>query len=196
MPFANPLLAQPLREDLAKLEQILGLLDVERDATVRADLAAELVNECALIEDTKERSLYPMLRSDGFETEAAELLRGTEVVRDAMKPVFLAVHHTVPIDVHQSDPTGFESALSALCREIRAQREREDIVLARVTQRLSRAENAQVAEVVEAKRRTAVARPRTTRNPLRRLLSRAVTKVEREFPDTSHQYHPGRDKLA
>ncbi len=55
-----------LRQDLERLDRILAFLKTESDHTTRADLAEELVRECAHLEDTKERALYPFLSSAGL----------------------------------------------------------------------------------------------------------------------------------
>jgi hypothetical protein len=187
----------PLRDDVERLDRILALLGAESDHTARADLAEELMRECALLEDTKERALYPFLESAGFAEPTARLRASTEMLRSSMEPVYEAVHQTLPMYVHlQEEPGAFEHHVTELCVAIRTHRDHESprirvdraAALKRARQHLD--------QRLRSERRRALQRPHPGHNSVTRLLERVLDGIERRLPDAGAQYRPARDKVA
>jgi hypothetical protein len=190
----SPSILQPVEEDIDRLDRVLTLLETEHDPTSRADLAEELVHEAALLEDANDRAVYPSLVEAGFEAIADELRRSGESLRGAMDPVFLALHHSVPMDAHFNDDN-LDQEIERLREATRSHLVREIDDLSLVQAEVGRDAADRLRRRLGAARRHAVDRPRPSQNPLRRAMTRLSSRIERRFPDTASQYRPGREKL-
>jgi hypothetical protein len=174
----------------------LDLLDAERVAAARADLASELIGICARYENVKELVVYPALRvltAQSPEVDQAE--RDQRRVRDAMGEIRRRTQHIKPTNVHADDPEGFEQALHELTTAIRVHVEHEDSVLLPMLSEMNTRMSDELCRDVEH----AVAHASTHPNPPRNRFARTIVGVEewieRELKDESTSWHPGVEKL-
>jgi hypothetical protein len=194
MSLSTLAILSPVSADIDRVERVLALLGDERDPIVRADLAEELVNEEALLEDSKDQALYPFLSEVGFDEIAEDLRRSSLLLRGAMSPVFFAVHDSVPLDAHFNDED-LALDIERLCDRVQTHMALEVTDLSFVSTYLTFEEKERIRKRLRNARRRAVDRPRHTHNPLRRLMTRIASRIDRRLPDTSAQYRPGREKL-
>ena len=136
------------------------------------------------------------LEESGHEAAAARMRASSESLQEAMEPVFGRVQHVDPISANAPDPEGFEHDLVVLCGAVRAHLADERQELAQIEPELSPVDSDDLTARLDSKRRDAVPNPHPGRNPIVRLVRRAAGKMERDFPDSSQQHRPGRDKLA
>lgn len=192
----TPLTLEPVEQDRQQLLAVLSLLDEATEPEVRADLAEELVRVCARYEDVMSRALYPALRDEFPDLQALdEVDRRQKEVRDAMRDVDGRTRHVKPINVHADDPEGFEDALERLIASVRSELRLEDRVVPDLVSQL----DSDSAERLRSKLTAAVAHatshPDPPENPIARLVTTAVDKLDRKLEDSSTTSHPGRQRL-
>jgi hypothetical protein len=180
-PFTQiPEALNALGEDLIASDDLVDRLQCEPDATVRAGLSIELVRRTALVEDTMERAVYGVVEERSPELAAACRRRAIHL-REQMMPIDDRTRNVAPIDVHTSDPEGFERALVDFEATLEDVRSWESRTLYPLLGDLGPSETAELARRVATARRHASEHPKPS-GRVGRLLHKVQAKLE-HFPD-------------
>lgn len=187
---------EPVEQDRQQLFAVLSLLDEATEWEIRADLAEELVRVSARYEDVKSRALYPALKDEFPDLQALdEVDRRQRAVRDAMRDVDGRTRHVKPINAHADDPEGFEDALERLIGSVRSALRLEESVVFDLVSQLGSDSTERLRSNLEAAVAHATSHPDPPRNPVARLVTVAVDKLDRKLEDASTTWHPGRQRL-
>ncbi|HWD24513.1 MAG TPA: hypothetical protein VG368_03530 [Acidimicrobiales bacterium] len=180
-----PIVLEALRGDLDSIDASVKRLEDERDPTTRADLAMELIRVTSLVVDTMERSVYGEI--EGQYPEIAEAGReGSNRLREAMVPVDHRTRHVTAVDVHRSDPEGFEQELAVLRRTVNEVRSWESRVLYPCLAGLSAQESASLADHTVHARKHASEHPAPAGRIVRTL--HKVGAIMDHYPDIADRH--------
>ena len=193
--MAVPAALEPIADNYRRIAMILDVLATESELAARADLAEELVRTCATSEDAKEQALYPILVALGKTAMTERMRQSARHLGEAMVPIFQAVRHSVPLDVHTPDPSGFERNLERFVALLKTHLDLERDELFPKLSGLADQEVQRVAHALDAAHRHALEHPLPPHNPVARWLTRIEEHVD-HLADTSEQYRPGRRRLA
>jgi hypothetical protein len=181
-PTKLPEALRPIDDDLIAAGRIVERLADERDAAVRADLTMELIRRTSLVEDTMERAVFGAVEQRA--PEIAERARSEAArLRGSMVPIDGRTRHVSAIDVHTSDPEGFERELAALQLTLGEVRSWEATSLFPVIESLSTEERTELLAHVERARHHASEHPKA-QGPIGRTLHKVGAKLD-HFPDTA-----------
>jgi hypothetical protein len=191
---AFPTALEPLVEDYSLIDEVLATLPDAAEEAVRADLAEQLIRAAAPAEDAKEQVLWPFLEDHGHGREAEALRASAHRVGEAMLEIDRAVRHSVPLDVHKSDPEGVERDIAALVGALKRHRELESTTLFPFLRGLPDDEAKSLADALQRARARGLDHPLPPHNPVLRWLARIEERLDR-VADTSEKYRPGQERI-
>ncbi len=188
--YSLPPFMDVLKSDYELIDKLRHALEIQTEFAARAELVSELVRVVSRVEDTHERVLSGLLSAGGSPRIAFDFERHLISMRQKLKPVYAAVHNTVPIDVYTPEPEGTERMVQDLLGELEQQLAFERSELFPTASTLVEFQSEDLARRYKKASHSALEYPIPPKSHAARMFLRFAEKLDHSITDTSEQYRP------